>query len=653
MPSRWKAAPAVIAVALIVSIGMAAYGFSMRLPFFWDDLLHFRWLEERTLAQVWCAPQVFSHYRPLPFTIWKALRGLQGRYDAPLQHALPLGLHILNAVLILALVGRQQRQAGLLTALGAAVLFLLYPFSYQAVPWVGALTHPLVTALILGSLLLSLAGLERREQKAAGGRALEAASLGLALVAPFAHQTGVLIAPLLLLLLLTDGHQRPLREAIRRTWPYWLCTALGIAIWLVMPKEPMPLELLNLEGRWQTAVYFVQGLAYPVAPLARLLMGRATGLSDLWAIVAVCVPAVVAWSLLLWRAERTRLVALALGWFAVAAAPAWAMIKFSNVVDGPRLLYEASAGAALLWALPLSVPSSRRAVPGALRIVVVAAIAAGSYHFIQSRVPLYEQMQLATTQLVEARSGRGDVPLVCINYPSWFAPTASTFALGHEGVVLVPEYTRVSDILWLATGQEQTVTSLVLPDLLGHYRYYYTCVGVAETAESIQPKLRAGQVVVSSYAGDSVAVRDAGGLVAEGTAPATDYLGSFAGHIGLLQATSEQQKRSLRITLRWQCWKELDLDTTVFLHLYDQSGQLVAQADGYPLLGAGRLTSWKQGDEWRDVRCLPLPDKLRAGAYTAKVGLYPAGGGPRLAATDPAGQRLQDDAVPIATMVIR
>jgi len=640
-------------VAAILVLGWLAYGFSLHLPFFWDDLLHFRWLEGSSLPQVWRAPQVFSHYRPLPFTIWKLLRSLQGRYDAPVQHALPVGLHILNAVLVLALVTRQQRAAGLLTGLGAATLFLLYPFSYQAVPWVGALTHPLVTALILGSLLLYLGSLDSG-WKPRGQRAARATSLGLALIAPFAHQTGVLIAPLLLLLLLTDGQPRSPKDTLRQTWPYWACAALGVALWLAMPKEPMPPELLNLEGRWQTAVYFLQGLAYPVAPLATLLMSRARALSDLWAIVVVCLPVVIGWALLFWKAGRGRLVALALGWFVVAAAPAWAMIKFSNVVDGPRLLYEASAGAALLWALPLSLrPSQRRLAAGALVIAVVAAIAVGSYRFLQSRVPLYRQMRLATDQLAQACAARADSPLVCINYPSWFAPKTSTFAVGHEGVVLVPNYTSVSDILWLATSRDQPVTSLVLPDLLQPYRYNYACIGTSETAESIQPELRRGQVVVAGYEGDSVTVRDAGGLEAEGTAPAEGYIADFAEYIGLTQASGEEQGPALRVTLHWQCWKELGLDTTVFLHLYDGSGRLVAQADGYPLLGSARFTSWKQGDVWRDVRYLALPDRLAPGAYTVEVGLYPAGGGPRLVATDPTGRRLQDDAVPVATVAIR
>jgi len=48
-----------------------AYGFSLRLPFFWDDLLHFRWLEGASLPQAWHAPQVFSHYRPHSLRLWR------------------------------------------------------------------------------------------------------------------------------------------------------------------------------------------------------------------------------------------------------------------------------------------------------------------------------------------------------------------------------------------------------------------------------------------------------------------------------------------------------------------------------------------------------------------------------------------------------
>ncbi len=89
-----------------------------------------------------------------------------------------------------------------------------------------------------------------------------------------------------------------------------------------------------------------------------------------------------------------------------------------------------------------------------------------------------------------------------------------------------------------------------------------------------------------------------------------------------------------------------------FPHLYDQAGGLVAQGDGYPLMGASLPTYWRPGDVWRDLRALALPPGLAAGQYTIKVGLYPVDGGPRPIASDPAGQRLGDDAVPLGTLTL-
>jgi hypothetical protein len=31
-------------------------------------------------------------------------------------------------------------------------------------------------------------------------------------------------------------------------------------------------------------------------------------------------------------------------------------------------------------------------------------------------------------------------PMVCVNCPSWLAPLSAVYAVGHEGVTLVPDY---------------------------------------------------------------------------------------------------------------------------------------------------------------------------------------------------------------------
>jgi len=660
MPSKWKAVPALIATAFIVIIGWLAYGFSLRLPLFLDDMVHFRWLAWHDLAGVWTTSRLLGYYRPLPFTLWKTLWSVQGRYDPLVLHAVNLTLHVLNALLVMALVAGRSRNRRLATAVAAGALFALFPFSYQAVPWVGSLTHPLVTALILGSLVLYRAsslgsqsqGLETEVGAKRRARWLRSASLALALLAPFAHETGVLVAALLFLLLLTDEEPLPWRQALREASPYAACAALGLAVWLAVPKGVKGVSIRDLESRLQNAVYFLQALAYPLTPLATRLTGPGKPFTDLVAVALVGGPAVVAWAFLAWKGGRGRLLALALGWFALCAAPAWAMLRFAYVIDGPRLLYEAAVGVALFWAIPLDLNCSSRARQAAAMVLGAAAVAwAGwsGYTFIRTRVPIYEQMRLAVEELLEAGAGSASQPLLCINFPSWFAPLQGTYALGHEGMALVPDYTRVADLWWLHTGQEREITSVTLPDLQSHWRYHYVAAGAIETAESLQPKLRtAARVIVTRYDGPNVAVYDAGGLVATGRPPAGSFMASFDDKVALLSATGERQGAALRVELHWQCWQPVVQDTTVFLHVYNGAGQLVAQADGYPLMGAARLTAWQAGDEWRDVRAVPLPQGLPAGEYTVKVGVYPSGGGARLPATSPSGARFQDDAVPIA-----
>ena len=654
---------AVLGAALLVAVTLWTYGFSLGLPLFLDDMVHFRWLAWHDLAGIWTTSRLLGYYRPLPFTLWKALWLLQGRYEPLVLHAVNLTLHTLNSILVMVLVASRSNTRRLATAVAAALLFALFPFSYQAVPWVGSLTHPLVTGLILASLVLYQASqrpLRRRGAEAGPAtdakphaRLLKGASLALALLAPFAHETGVLVAPLLFLLLLTDEEPLPWRQAMREAAPYAACAAFGLAVWLLVPKGVKGVGIWDAESRLQNAIYFLQALAYPVTPLATRLTGRGKPLSDLAAVAMVGGPAVLAWAFLAWKARRGKLLALALGWFVLCAAPAWAVLRFAYVIDGPRLLYEAAVGAAVFWAIPLDLrPSSR--VSGvaatALGAVAVTWAAWSGYTFIRARVPIYEQMRLAVEELQEVGGGMAG-PLICINFPSWFAPLQATYALGHEGMALVPDYTSVADLWWLHTGQEREITSVTLPDLQSHWRYHYVAAGPIETAESLQPKLRtARRVIVTRYDGPNVAVYDAGGLVATGQGAAQSFAASFDGTLALLSATSRRQGAVLRVELYWQCWQPVVHDTTVFLHVYDGSGQLVAQGDGYPLMGAARLTAWQAGDEWRDVRLVSLPQGLATGEYTVKVGLYPSDGGARVPATNRAGVRFQDDAVPLGTL---
>jgi len=635
---------------LLALIGIWVYGFSLRLPLFSDDMPHLIWLKGQNFLQILSRPGAFSeYYRPLAFLLWKILYLLQGTFHPPTLHAVNLVFHLLNGVGVWAILYHHTPSPNRLLSTAGMLLFLLYPFGYQAVPWVGPLFHLLVTFLVLGSIYLYLLW-ERRRQ-----RVLLAGSLALALLAPFAHETGVLLPLLLTLLLLT--REKPLRwkEALRSTRFHWLCALIGLGVWLIVPKNLAPSQIWNLEARYQNGVYFLQGLMYPVAPLARSVLAAGWGLDDLQSILLVSLPVALLWGLLLWRAGGGRLLLLAVGWFALTAAPAWLMLNFDYVISGSRLLYLPSVGAALFWTIPLALPpwNSRRLsfLKDALAIFLVLLIGLSGGIFIRERAAMYEQLRQFVGAFIRAVRSIPTDPVLCVNCPLFLAPIHPTFAVGHEGVPICSS-DQLEDLFWVNTGQLRSVEGLVFPDLQQHWKYHYGGAGPVNTSDSLQTVLReyAG-VILTDYGGEDLTVYPVGMLEAQGVPPQTPFLAEFGGRIRLLSASVDVEEKTLVVTLRWQSLEPTREETTVFLHLVSDSGQLVAQRDGYPLMGLSRPVFWIPGDIWRDIRYL-WRSGIPGGTYTLKVGLYPVNGGPRLKAVDPFGTPIPDDAVPLATLVL-
>jgi hypothetical protein len=100
------------------------------------------------------------------------------------------------------------------------------------------------------------------------------------------------------------------------------------------------------------------------------------------------------------------------------------------------------------------------------------------------------------------------------------------------------------------------------------------------------------------------------------------------------------------LTLSWQTDQALQQNDTIFVHLLDAQGQLLAQADGAPYEGLYPLTHWLPGQIITDAR--PLPDT--AGLTSIAVGIYSPVTGQRLPAADAAGQPLPDNRllIPVA-----
>lgn len=82
----------------------------------------------------------------------------------------------------------------------------------------------------------------------------------------------------------------------------------------------------------------------------------------------------------------------------------------------------------------------------------------------------------------------------------------------------------------------------------------------------------------------------------------------------------------LTVTLYWRVRKPLDKSYLVFMHLTDETGKLVSQADGIPANWLRPTTTWREGEIIIDEHTLTLPPELPAGDYRLSTGFYQPGG---------------------------
>jgi hypothetical protein len=89
-----------------------------------------------------------------------------------------------------------------------------------------------------------------------------------------------------------------------------------------------------------------------------------------------------------------------------------------------------------------------------------------------------------------------------------------------------------------------------------------------------------------------------------------------------LSAETAHPGETVAVTLFWQVESTPTTDHTVFVHLLDASGQLVAQLDRPAGGSASPTSTWREGQAWRDSYPVLLPANLPGGVYTLQVGMY-------------------------------
>ncbi|MCL4466736.1 MAG: glycosyltransferase family 39 protein [Chloroflexi bacterium] len=78
----------------------------------------------------------------------------------------------------------------------------------------------------------------------------------------------------------------------------------------------------------------------------------------------------------------------------------------------------------------------------------------------------------------------------------------------------------------------------------------------------------------------------------------------------------------LTFSLYWRLLQKVVADYTVFVHLVNPAGQILAQADGPPVYGRLGTTRWPVGVLIEDEHVVSVPSFTPAGEYALVVGLY-------------------------------
>lgn len=109
----------------------------------------------------------------------------------------------------------------------------------------------------------------------------------------------------------------------------------------------------------------------------------------------------------------------------------------------------------------------------------------------------------------------------------------------------------------------------------------------------------------------------------------------FGGALELLEAQLPEAPvpagAAFALRTYWSVQSPVTRDYSVFVHMVDDAGRLVAQKDGAPTLGRYPTSAWGPGEVVYDEREITLPDDLPPGDYRLLVGLYDPVKGVRLA----------------------
>ncbi len=109
---------------------------------------------------------------------------------------------------------------------------------------------------------------------------------------------------------------------------------------------------------------------------------------------------------------------------------------------------------------------------------------------------------------------------------------------------------------------------------------------------------------------------------------------------------------TLQLSFYWRAESAPALNYTVFIHVYDETGNLITQQDMMPAEGTAPTSRWEPGQFVEDFHILPAPEDMPPGEYHILVGMYDFQTGARLPVTTPEGEELPDAIIELGTFKV-
>jgi len=613
-------------------LAMILYLPSLQYGLIWDDPSYYRFIAQAPLREILLGSPSFQYYRPLTLLLFRALLTPMGSVRIVPAHLLQLLWHGLNTTLALpalVAVGVDRHSAR-----WGAVLFALYPFSFQAVAW-QATSHPWGMLWIL--LALTLAGHYVRWQRRPS-LLLSVASYGIALL------SNEMAVPFLALFLWLAARQRsfPRRYVL---WP-WLHTCLAIAYtgaWMVLPRK-QGLAGIVLDTR--VLAYLLQGAVQPLARLLGWARWRPSGL----AAMAVFGAAIIVFLIILLLLRRFEPAAAGGLIYLAGILPILVGLSWEYVRIGERLLYPASLGVAAwgggLIAAILDLRSRWRWV---LATLVATGLVLPAMEHITTFHQLYARGSKFMNQVSAIVVERHPADLLVVNAPDRLRLRPSPYPVGYWGLVLAPVVQNLEDYA-RGSGAETIATtrSVAAPTLGADERaaspYHVEMRGIPlSQTELVEAILAATDVCLTTYHDDGRVMLHWAGRAARGSSEGETAIARWDGGLCLrTYALDRDPCDQLWLTLDWHAMAPLPPEETVFVHLLDREGHYVDGADGDPLHGLFPLHLWPSPVAVIDHRPLPWKADL-LDSHSITVGIYNRMTGLRRPAWLPTGERVPGD----------